>query len=109
MLINGQVSPAYMHDGPVLAGEDIHTAMANNTVSNLAGHLGIVPIQGVSSGPRPLEDEPTDDAEKASFKTAQSAYRSANGELANGQQDGAPAYDFNDTLRQVRSAVRPGA
>jgi len=78
-------------------------------IQHLAGHLLNKAIQGVSAGPHPIEDEPVDDAEAASFKTAQNAYRSASQSLQNGTQDGSPAYSFDhaQVAANVRSALRP--
>lgn len=92
--------PTYHSDGPVLPGESLHQAMGENTAMSLAGHMLTRPSQGVSSGPHPLEDEPTTHAEKAAFKLSQG--------VSDGSQ-AAPSYSFSDTADQVRSAVRPGA
>jgi hypothetical protein len=100
--------PEYMGDGPVLPGESAHQALGENAVYSLGGHLLNGPAQGVSNGPHPIEDEPADATERASFKTAQNATRSASQELADGQQDVAPAFSFEDAAGQVRSSLRPG-
>ena len=107
------VTPAqYVGDGPVLPGESVHQAMGNNTAYSLGGHLLSQPAQGISSGPHPFEDQPLNDAEAASYKTAQNAYRSTNSDLQTGAQDGtpSPAYSFShaQAAGQVRQALRPG-
>jgi hypothetical protein len=108
--MNSVTQAAYRGDGPVLPGETVHQAMGMNAVYSIGGHLLNRSIQGVSSGPRPIEYEPTDAAEKSSFMTAQNATRSASGDLESGVQDGAPA--LTDALHvhagQVRSALRLG-
>jgi hypothetical protein len=100
MTMNDTTAARYMHSGPVLPGETDHQAMGENTAYSIGGHL-LTPGQSI-------EHEPVDDAERAAQHTAQAAYKSAIGELQNGQQDSAPAFDLNEAAGNIRSALRPG-
>jgi hypothetical protein len=76
MLYNDATPKTYMATGPAYPGEDAHTAMAENTVYSLAGHLLNTPAQGVgpAAGPAPghgFEHEPLDSAEQASQHVVQ--------------------------------------
>src|SRR5258708_6026026 len=90
----------YMSSGPGYPGEDVHTAMGENTAYSLTGHMLSGPAQGVSNGPQPGHGygyEPVDQAERDAQHTAQTV-----------AQDG-PAFDYNQTAGNVRQAIRPGA
>jgi hypothetical protein len=83
------VTPAeFVSSGPQYPGEDVHTAMAENTVQHLAGHL----LRRAQQPGLTFEDEPTNTAEKQSKQTAQHAL-----------QD----FDFDGTAKAIRAAVRP--